>query len=109
MGGFEERLRSNLSLALFVPGVVYLADAVGTQTETLIIRGLSIGVWIREVVMRELMTGVLAGLIVGGCSSRSGCSSGVTLPWSPPWLQHARPRMSSRTCCRSSSTSVSRC
>jgi magnesium transporter len=66
MGGFEERLRSNLTLALFVPGVVYLADAVGTQTEALVIRGLSIGVGIREVAFRELVTGILAGVILGG-------------------------------------------
>lgn len=66
MGGFEERLRSNLTLALFVPGVVYLADAVGTQTEALVIRGLSIGVGIREIAIRELVTGILAGVILGG-------------------------------------------
>jgi magnesium transporter len=66
MGGFEGRLRSNLTLALFVPGVVYLADAVGTQTEALVIRGLAIGVGIREVAIRELATGVLAGLVLGG-------------------------------------------
>jgi magnesium transporter len=66
MGGFEERLRSNLTLALFVPGVVYLADAVGTQTEALVIRGLSIGVGIREVAIRELVTGIIAGVILGG-------------------------------------------
>jgi magnesium transporter len=66
MGGFEDRLRSNLTLALFVPGVVYLADAVGTQTEALVIRGLSVGVSIREVAIRELVTGILAGAILGG-------------------------------------------
>ncbi len=71
MGAFEERLRSNLTL--FVPGVVYLADAVGTQTEALVIRGLSIGVGIREVAIRELVTGILAGAILGACSSRSDC------------------------------------
>lgn len=65
MGGFEERLRSNLTLALFVPGVVYLADAVGTQTEALVIRGLAIGVRIREVAIRELATGILAGVVLG--------------------------------------------
>jgi magnesium transporter len=64
MAGFEERLRANLLLVLFVPGIVYLADAVGTQTETLVIRGLSIGVRIRDVLGRELITGVLAGAIV---------------------------------------------
>ena len=64
MGGFEARLQANLTLALFVPGIVYLADAVGTQTEALVIRGLSIGVPIREIVWRELATGVLAGVVV---------------------------------------------
>lgn len=61
VGLFEEHLRSRLILALFVPGVVYLADAVGTQTETLVIRGLSLGVPISHVVRRELLTGLLVG------------------------------------------------
>jgi magnesium transporter len=34
---------------------------VGTQTETLIVRGLSIGVGIRQVAARELLTGLLVG------------------------------------------------
>jgi magnesium transporter len=49
-------------LAFFMPGVVYLADAVGAQTETLVIRGLSVGVSLRQVVWRELPTGLLVGL-----------------------------------------------
>jgi magnesium transporter len=49
-------------LAFFVPGVVYLADAVGTQTEAIVIRGLSVGVPIRRVVRQELVTGLLVGL-----------------------------------------------
>ncbi len=65
MTGFEARLRDNLVLLLFVPGIVYLADAVGTQTETLVVRGLAIGVPIREIVVREIVTGVLAGAILG--------------------------------------------
>jgi hypothetical protein len=58
--------RCSLRRTTFVPGVVYLADAVGTQTEALVIRGLSIGVGIREVAIRELVTGILAGVILGG-------------------------------------------
>ncbi len=64
VGGFEERLQSNVALAFFIPGIVYMADAVGTQTETLVIRGLSVGVQIRDVVRRELLTGLLAGVVV---------------------------------------------
>lgn len=65
MGAFEGRLESNLLIALFVPAVVYMADAVGTQTETLLIRGLAVGVTVREVLVRELVTGALVGLLVG--------------------------------------------
>ena len=64
VGAFEQVLQRHVLLAFFVPGVVYLADAVGTQTETLIIRGLSVGVGIRRVVRRELVTGVLVGLLL---------------------------------------------
>ena len=64
MGAFERELEANVLLAFFIPGIVYMADAVGTQTETLIIRGLSVGVTVRQVVKRELLTGVLVGVTV---------------------------------------------
>jgi magnesium transporter len=54
---FEEDLAATLALVFFLPGVVYMADAVGTQTEALVIRGQSVGVRTREVVRRELVTG----------------------------------------------------
>jgi magnesium transporter len=61
VGAFEGELQRNVVLAFFLPGVVYLADAVGTQTETLVIRGLSVGVPIGRVVRREIVTGLLIG------------------------------------------------
>lgn len=64
MGRYQEALASNVVLAFFLPGIVYMADAVGTQTETLVIRGLSVGVRMRRVVRRELYTGLLVGLVV---------------------------------------------
>lgn len=66
VGRFEEQLSENLLLTLFIPGVVYMADAVGTQTETLLIRGLSVGVGIGRVARRELLTGLIVGLILSG-------------------------------------------
>jgi len=57
VGWFEDELRRQVLLALFVPAVVYLADAVGTQTETVVIRGMSAGVPIGDVFRRELATG----------------------------------------------------
>ncbi|MEX0799873.1 MAG: magnesium transporter [Dehalococcoidia bacterium] len=64
VGAFEATLEKNVILVFFVPGVVYLADAVGTQTETLVIRGLSVGVPVGRVVRREALTGVLVGAAI---------------------------------------------
>jgi magnesium transporter len=63
---FEAELSANVALAYFIPGIVYMADAVGTQTETLLIRGLSVGVRIGEIVRREIITGLLVGAVVAG-------------------------------------------
>jgi magnesium transporter len=62
IGAFERQLEEELLLASFVPGVVYMADAVGTQTETLVIRGLSAGTTLRTIVLRELITGLGIGV-----------------------------------------------
>ena len=64
VGAFEQELREKVLLAFFVPGVVYMADAVGTQTETVLIRGMSVGVPLHRVARRELLTGAVIGLLV---------------------------------------------
>lgn len=64
VGGFEDALAENVLIALFIPGIVYMADAVGTQTETLIVRGISVGVSVRQVVRLEAVTGLCVGLIL---------------------------------------------
>lgn len=61
VGSFEKQLEENVVIAFFIPGIVYMADAVGTQTETIVVRGLSVGVSIGEVLRRELLTGLLVG------------------------------------------------
>jgi magnesium transporter len=65
VAAFEEELSRQVLLAFFVPAVVYMADAVGTQTEALVIRGISVGVPARNVVSRELATGVVVGILIG--------------------------------------------
>lgn len=65
MSAFEAQLNATLAIAYFVPAIVYLADAVGTQTETVAIRGLSVGVGIRRVLGSEALTGLLVGLLLG--------------------------------------------
>lgn len=64
VGMFEAQLQAQVILAFFVPGIVYLADAVGTQTETLAIRGLSVGISIERVFWREIVTGLLTGAVL---------------------------------------------
>ena len=64
VGGFEDQLGQRVLIAFFVPGIVYMADAVGTQTEALVIRGLSVGVPVRRILWRELLTGSLLGLVL---------------------------------------------
>lgn len=65
VASFESVLRQKVMLAFFIPGIVYLADAVGTQTETIIVRGLSVGVPLRRMLAREIATGIAIGLVVG--------------------------------------------
>lgn len=65
VGGFETHIANDVRLAFFVPGVVYMADAVGTQTEALVIRGLSVGVPIQRVFRLEVLTGLVVGVLLG--------------------------------------------
>lgn len=69
MSNFESVLNENISLSFFIPGIVYLADAIGTQTETIVIRGISLS-WssFKKIFFREFMTGLLIGLILGTIS-----------------------------------------
>ena len=68
VGSFERQLEEQVLIAFFVPGVVYLADAVGTQTEALVIRALSVGVGLGRLVWREAATGLLLGLLFAAVS-----------------------------------------
>lgn len=67
MSGFEAALNEKLALAFFVPGLVYLADAIGTQTEAVVVRGLSLShVAVGRLLAGELRTGLLIGLALAG-------------------------------------------
>ncbi|MGH4009994.1 MAG: magnesium transporter [Pseudonocardiaceae bacterium] len=68
VSSFQRQLEAQVLIAFFIPGVVYLADAVGTQTEALIIRGLSVGIGISRIAQREAVTGVLLGLLFAAVS-----------------------------------------
>jgi len=66
VAGFEQELDANVLIAFFIPAVIYMADAVGTQTETVLIRALAVGVPARAMVARELLSGLVMGTLIGG-------------------------------------------
>lgn len=62
MARFETALATHISVAFFIPAIVYLADAVGTQSEAVAVRGLSLtDSAIAPLVAGELGTGILIG------------------------------------------------
>ena len=66
MAGFEHRLAETIAVAFFVPAIVYLADAIGTQTEAVAVRGLSLEhLPLTTILVGELATGALLGLLLG--------------------------------------------
>lgn len=63
---FEQTLEANVAMASFIPALVYLADAVGTQTETVAVRGLKFRT--RSIIFilgSEALTGALIGTALG--------------------------------------------
>jgi len=62
MAAFESTLRTDLAVAFFIPGIVYLADAIGTQSEAIAVRGLSFSSTpIVQLLKGELKTGLYLG------------------------------------------------
>jgi magnesium transporter len=65
MTGFEATLSTSLAVAFFVPGIVYLADAIGTQTEAAAVRGLSlVHEPLPQLVWGELRAGMFMGTVL---------------------------------------------
>ena len=64
MAGFESTLSRHLAVAFFVPAIVYLADAIGTQSEAIAVRGLSLT---RAGVGHLLAGEVRTGMLIGAC------------------------------------------
>jgi magnesium transporter len=66
MSRFEWVLEQNLAVAFFIPAIVYLADAIGTQTEAVAVRGLSLSHRpLGRLLAGELATGAMIGLGLG--------------------------------------------
>ena len=67
--GFEDALRSVPALALFMPVVAGMGGNVGTQSSTIVVRGIAVGyvehTRIGRLVLREVGLGASLGMIYG--------------------------------------------
>lgn len=68
IGQFEATLQKNLILAAFIPLMVYMADAVGTQMEAFIIRDLAVNPALNfsQYLLRQFIIVCLLGLATSG-------------------------------------------
>jgi magnesium transporter len=67
MSQFETLLSAQIAITFFIPAIVYLADAVGTQTEAVAVRSLSLTqAEMGKLLWGEVGTGVLIGVTLGG-------------------------------------------
>jgi magnesium transporter len=67
VGIFEATLEKNIILAFFIPTIVYMSDAVGTQTETLFIRTIALAEKTKLVVyfLKDVAVASCLGMIIG--------------------------------------------
>lgn len=66
---FQEVLSKNIEVAYFLPFIVYMADAVGAQTQTIATRDLSGGTAVfSQYLIKETIIGILLGLFFGAIS-----------------------------------------
>ncbi len=66
MAHYEQMLASQLAVAFFIPAIIYLTDAIGTQTEAVAVRALSQphGPLV-HMLIGEVATGALIGTVLG--------------------------------------------
>jgi magnesium transporter len=66
MAGFEQALSANIAVAFFVPALVYIAGAIGTQAVSVAVRGLSAdNISIATLLRDELIIGMAIGASLG--------------------------------------------
>ena len=107
MSRFEQVLAARPAISFFVPALVYLADAIGTQSEAVAVRGLSLShVRLPRLLGGEIRTGLLigatlallawplvglafgdwrlAGAVAGALAGASALATGIGILF--PWL-----------------------
>jgi magnesium transporter len=69
MTGFEKTIEHNVAAAFFVPALVYIAGAIGSQAVSVSVRALSAGtVHIGKLIREEIGIGLGIGLVLGTIS-----------------------------------------
>jgi magnesium transporter len=63
---FEEQLAGRIELVFFVPMIVYMSDAIGTETLALVVRALATDhMQVKRIFLKELMVGLSLGATGG--------------------------------------------
>ena len=63
---FEEQLEGRIELVFFVPMIVYMSDAIGTETLALVVRSLSTNhMHVKRIFLKELLVGLSLGATGG--------------------------------------------
>jgi magnesium transporter len=66
IAGYEDNIRAQVAIAFFLPAIVYIADAIGTQTEAIVVRGLAHGhLPLASIFASETSAGFLIGAALG--------------------------------------------
>jgi magnesium transporter len=67
VGFFESELKEQIALAAFIPAIVYMADAVGSQTQTIFIRSLALDqlLNLKDYILREVKVNLLIAVLLG--------------------------------------------
>ncbi|MDH3353455.1 MAG: magnesium transporter [Nanoarchaeota archaeon] len=68
IGMFEETLAKYLIIASFVPAIVYMSDALGTQVQTIFIRDLAVlgkELSIKKYFLKQMVIGILIASVIG--------------------------------------------
>lgn len=63
---FADHISRNIALVFFMPIVAFMSGAIGTQTETVLVRSLTylkVSIW--KYLIKELILGMMIGLVIG--------------------------------------------
>jgi magnesium transporter len=84
VGFFEDVLSAYLVLVMFMPVLVYMSDAVGTQSETLIVRSMALDpkMSVRNYVLREFKVAAALALVCGAFLAAAAMAGVGTLMFS---------------------------